>query len=59
MTNQELEARLDDIDAQLKKLFSFHGPASWESFKRQEAENAKASVKAPFHQDQRFGRPKQ
>jgi hypothetical protein len=39
MTNEELQARLDDIDAQLRHLFQLHGPAKWENIKRQRAEN--------------------
>jgi hypothetical protein len=62
MTNDELEARLADIDAQLKKLFSFFGPATWTHIKRQADANIKAQgTKAPFSRNQAFGevyRPK-
>jgi hypothetical protein len=61
MTDQELAARLDDIDAQLGKLFEFQS-RNWQSIKRQAAENALAQgTKPPFSRTQEFGevhRPK-
>jgi hypothetical protein len=49
----ELDERLDDIDAQLRRLFSFHGQ-NWESIKRQAAEN-RPQPPTPFHHDARWG----
>jgi hypothetical protein len=54
--NDAILARLDDIDRQLAKLFSFHGSATWESIKRQAADNVKAQgTKIPFQPSQHFG----
>jgi hypothetical protein len=39
--NEAVQARLDEIDAQLKMLFSYHGQ-NWASIRRQAAENAAA-----------------
>jgi hypothetical protein len=35
-----LQKRIDDHDAQLRKLFQLNGPASWQQHQRQERQNA-------------------
>jgi hypothetical protein len=58
----ELQAKLEDMQAQLDHLFSLHGPVRWHHVLKQRAENAKVQGnKAPFHRNQAFGevyRPK-
>ena len=59
MTNeqyQELVARLDDHDENLKHIMQQFGPASWTSIKRQRDENMKAQgTRIPSHPTARFG----
>jgi hypothetical protein len=58
--DKELEARLDDIDAQLKHLFRLHGPAGWEQIQRQRKENAQATAQRPrFYATPAHGLPKE
>jgi hypothetical protein len=54
-TKHELKARLDDMQRQLDKLFSFHG-ISWRQIEKQRRENIAArGAKLPSHPTERFG----
>lgn len=57
MTNEELEARLDDIDAQLRKLWTLHGLPTWARQEKQRKENQRAQgTRLPTHQISRTAR---
>lgn len=59
MTNAELETKLADIDAQLRKLFSLCGQ-NWQQIQKQARDN-RPQAPAPFSPNQAFGelhRPK-
>jgi hypothetical protein len=62
MNGNDLNARLDDMQRQLDKLFKLFGLPSWAEQERQRLDNEAArGTKMPFNANQSFGeihRPK-
>ena len=50
MTNEEMTAKIEDMQEQLAYLFKLHGPATWARIQKQRRDNAPKPLPSIQHQ---------